>query len=139
MTFQFVTEEEPWPPPGYYAGGVFKSPAGTPIRIASPLEDRVTVAPDGSRHLSFQLPVLPVDLTHPVFVSGVIQANINDGTLVDNNGVVVGSINFTTGIFTLDIDKAPGPNTRFVEYFSNGKLIMQAPDADQADPLTFQG
>jgi len=137
VSFEF--HEDPWPPPGYYSGGAFGGPRGAPLRICSPLEDRIRKAPDGTRHLSYQLPIMPVDTNRPIFISGDIRVDDDLTTLLNFSDKPVGTIDVTTGIFDLDIDKAPGANTRFVEYFSNGTLVVQPPDADPNSPTTFQG
>ena len=143
-TFEYQAEptfiesnfQEPWPPPGYFSNGAFEAPSGPPLRICSPLEDRVRVDRDGSRHLSYQAPVLPIDTRYPFFVSGYLQADYANGVLLDQNRNAVGTLNVATGIFDINLDKSPGPNTRFVSYWSNGKLVDSPPDAEA---LRFPG
>lgn len=135
MSFEFDDSQQ-WPPPGYFSGGAFEAPTGPPLRICSPLESAIRKAPDGTRHLSYQVPVLPIDTGRPLFVSGYLQADFTNNVLLDQNLVVVGTIDPVTGIFDINLDKSPGPNTRFVSYSSQGKLVDGPPDAEA---LRFPG
>jgi hypothetical protein len=104
----------PWPPPTYYTTGS-PVPSG-PHRIAEvrPLDDRIRVGSDGTRRVQYQLPEVPVAVGR-VFISGYLRTTAS-GQVLSPNGQVVGQIDFDSGIFTIDVDRAPGSNSRIVEY-----------------------
>jgi hypothetical protein len=142
VTFTFQDDfEEPWPPPGYFAGGAFNVPHGAPLRICSPLQEEIVIAADGSRHLSYQIPIMPIDTNHPLYISGGLRVtDYTAGSVLDLNQNVVGTFNAATGIFDINLDLAPGPQTRFVEYFSNGQPVFSPRnDPDPNAPLNFVG
>ena len=104
--------EPVFPPPGYFWSLNVPPTGGEKVGEAPLLDSRI-VYRDGIGYLRYQLPESPVG--DVVRVSGYVISNPT-GDLVDSDGAVVGTINFTTGYFEIRADLSPDLGSRRVEY-----------------------
>ena len=90
----------------------------SPARFAMvfPLDEKVQVNAAGRRYIRYQLPQQPVE-PGSVFVGGYLRSTA-DGLLFNPANNQVGTIDFDTGVFTVEIDydESPGVSSRTVEY-----------------------
>ena len=124
MTTQF--NPEPWPPATWRTTGTFPvTPVTQPV-LCTPISK---ILPN-PRRLRYQLPRLPVDMDHPFLLTGNLRLHTDQTTLVNLQGDPVGSIDLTTGIFVLELDKTPGQESRYADYWSGGRPIAPGPVLD---------
>ena len=104
--------EPAFPPPGYYWS--LASPVTTRDRSGeAPILNSQIVVRDGVGYLRYQLPQAPVE--DVVRIDGYLVST-PAGDLIDKNDVVVGTINFDTGVFEINASLSPDFGARRVSY-----------------------
>lgn len=105
--------EPVFPPPGYY-WSLKLPPTGIGVKVAeAPVLNSQVFVRDSVSYLRYQLPESPVG--DVVRVGGYLVST-PAGELIDKDDVVVGTINFTTGIFEIEAGLSPDFGSRRVEY-----------------------
>lgn len=104
--------EPVFPPPGYY-WSLNEPPKGLSRTAEAPILNSAFEVRDGVRFLRYQLPEAPVE--DAVRIGGYIVST-PAGDLIDSDQKVVGTIDFTTGVFEIEVGLSPDIGSRRVEY-----------------------
>lgn len=109
-----MPEQSPWPPPNYYTTfGPFNDPYFHVVLLHH-IDPSGIIMVEGVQTMRYQLPLVPVEIAS-VLISGYIRST-TDGKLLDKNNEQVGSIDFDTGLFDINVELAPELGDKRVEF-----------------------
>ena len=102
---------EQFPHPSWWHETTVAASSGVRRAELAPLsfDDR-----DDARFAIYQLPENPIE-PGSLSVAGYLFSN-TAGELVDGDGVVAGTVDFTTGMFEVDLSLSPDAGARMVQY-----------------------
>jgi len=100
-----------FPPPGWWHETTIATTHYIRRDEVPPLDYPVL---DGVKHARYQLPENPVE-PGSVATGGYLFSNLA-GELIDGDGVVAGTVDFTTGLIVINLTISPDPGAREVQY-----------------------
>lgn len=101
-----------FPPPGWWHETTVAPGSGRARRVEITALDYPVR--DGVKYARYQLPENPIE-PGSLTTGGYLFSNVA-GELIDGNGVVAGTVDFTTGIMEIDLSLSPDPGARTMQY-----------------------